>query len=117
MLAVKKIAKTQNQKSDEVRTIPDGSVGELEYYANYLNSGRENDIEKLDAEEDKIWSAKDELYIRTSKAGSIVRIYSTEGVLQKLHTITTAGESKIKLQKGIYAVSLNNNIGKIVRIE
>ena len=97
--------------------IPNRSVGELEYFANFLNSGRENDIQKQNAEEDKIWAAKDELYIRTSKTGSIVRIYSTEGVLLKLHTIITAGESKIKLPKGIYAVTLNNNAGKIVRIE
>ena len=97
--------------------IPNRSVGELEYFANFLNSGRENDIKKQNAEEDKIWAAKDELYIRTSKAGSIVRIYSTEGVLLKLHTIISAGESKIKLPKGIYAVTLNNNAGKIVRIE
>jgi conserved repeat domain/Listeria/Bacterioides repeat len=98
-------------------TIQNGSVGELEYFANFLNSGRENDIEKHDTQEDKIWAVKDELYIRTSKAGSIVRIFSTEGVLQKLHTIITVGESKIKLQKGIYAVTMNNNAGKIVRIE
>ena len=98
-------------------TIPNGSVGELEYYANYLNSGRDNDIQKHDTVEDKIWAINNELYIRTSKAGSIVWIYSTEGVLQKLHTIITAGESKIKLPKGIYAVSLNSNAGKIVRIE
>ena len=108
---------SNGEKPQRAVTISKGSIGELEYYANFLNSGREDDIQKQDVEEDKIWATKDELYIRTSKAGSIVRIYSTEGVLQKLHTIVTAGESKVKLSKGIYVVTLNNNAGQIVRIE
>ena len=108
---------SNGEEPQQAVTIPKGSTGELQYYANFLNSGRENDIQKQDIDEDKIWAVKDELYIRTSKTGSIVRIYSTEGVLQKLHTIITAGESKMKLSKGIYAVTLNNNPGQIVRIE
>ena len=91
-------------------------MGKLEFYANYLNSGRERDVEDRN-QEDKIWAANDELHIITSKAGSIVRIYSTEGVLLKIHTLVTSGESKIKLSKGIYVVTLNNNAGQMVRIE
>ena len=96
--------------------IPTGSMGKLEFYANYLNSGREDDLQKHERE-DNIWAVNDELHIRTSKAGSIVRVYTAEGVLQKLHTIVTTGESKIKLSKGIYVVTLNNNAGLKVRIE
>ena len=97
--------------------IPQGSKGELEYFANYLNSGRENEVKKDDLGEDRIWAVKDELFVRASKTGSVVRIYSTEGVLQKVHSIITTGESKIKLTKGIYVVSLNNEPGKTVYIE
>ena len=97
--------------------IASGSIGELTFYANFLHSGRENDIPNDDIKEDEIWSVKDELYIRTSKAGSIVRIYSTKGVLKKLKTIATAGKTTIKLPKGIYAVTINNTAGQIVSIE
>jgi len=47
----------------------------------------------------------------------VVRIYSTEGILHKIQTIVTAGETKIKLARGIYAVTLNNGIGQIIRVE
>ncbi|MDR2915623.1 MAG: FG-GAP-like repeat-containing protein [Tannerella sp.] len=97
--------------------IPNGSTGELEFYANFLRSGREEETRSQNPEEDRIWAAKDELYIRTSKTGSIVRVYSTEGVLQKQQTIRQAGETKMKLQRGIYVVTLDNGIGQIVRIE
>ena len=96
--------------------IPTGSTGGLEFYANYLNSGREDEVQKYEGE-DKIWAVNDELYIRTSKAGSLVKIYTTEGVLQKIQTIVTAGESKIKLTKGIYVITLNNNAGQIIKIK
>ena len=97
--------------------ISQGTTGELEYYANFLNSGRENEAKKDDLTEDKIWAAKDELFVRTSKAGSVIRIYSAEGVLQKVQTIVTAGETKIKLTGGIYFITLNNRPGQTVRIE
>ena len=108
---------SNGEDPQQVVSIPEGSLGKLEYYANYLNSGRENDIQKHNTEEDKIWAAKNELYIKTSKAGSIVRVYTIEGVLRVAHTVVTAGESKMKLPTGIYAVTLNNGIGHIVSIE
>jgi uncharacterized repeat protein (TIGR02543 family)/uncharacterized repeat protein (TIGR01451 family) len=97
-------------------TIPEGSTGELEFYANYLQGGRENLI-RQEAGPDKIWAANDELYVRTSKTGSIVRIYSTEGILTGLHTILSTGLTKIKLQRGIYIVTLNNGVAQKIIIE
>ena len=97
-------------------TIPKGSSGKLEFYANFLRSGREEEA-PLHPENDRIWAAKDELFIRTLKTGSIVRIYSTEGILQEQQTIRQAGETKRKLRRGIYVVTLDNGIGQIVRIE
>ncbi|MDR0700646.1 MAG: FG-GAP-like repeat-containing protein, partial [Tannerella sp.] len=88
-------------------TIPKGSTCELEFYANYLYSGCEEELQTK-TDPDKIWGEDDELFIRTSKTGSIVRIYSLEGVLTGLHTILSAGVTKIKLQRGIYIVTLNN---------
>ncbi|MDR1115205.1 MAG: hypothetical protein LBL33_03480, partial [Tannerella sp.] len=58
-----------------------------------------------------------ELYILTAKAGSIVRVYSPDGILHKLQTIVASGETRIKLQRGIYIVTLNNGVGQKVIIE
>lgn len=98
-------------------TIPTGSTGELELYANFLHSGREKESLSRNSEEDKIWAVNDELYIRTQKTESVVRVYSAEGILQKQQTIRQMGETKMKLQKGIYVITLNNNIGKKIIIE
>jgi uncharacterized repeat protein (TIGR02543 family) len=88
--------------------IPHGSTGERDYYANYLYSGREAVEAPASLSEDKIWSFEGELYVRTSKPGAIIRIYSTDGMLHKLQTALTAGETRIKLPPGIYIVTLNN---------
>jgi Listeria/Bacterioides repeat len=96
--------------------IQSGSTGELLYYANFLESGRENDTIEETVEDD-FWAYGNELYVRTSKPGSVVRIFSVEGVLLHIQTIVTAGETKIRLTTGLYAVTLNNGIGRIVRIE
>jgi uncharacterized repeat protein (TIGR02543 family)/uncharacterized repeat protein (TIGR01451 family) len=98
-------------------TILEGTTGELEFYANYLHSGREEKDISSAKKPDKIWSAKDELFIRTSTTGSIVRIYSPNGMLTGLHTILSSGVTKIKLQQGIYIVTLNNGIAQKVIIK
>ena len=64
--------------------------------------------------EDKVWAVDDALYIRTSKAGSIVRIYSLDGVLREQQTIVSPGVTTKKLSRGIYVVTVNNNIGRKV---
>jgi uncharacterized repeat protein (TIGR02543 family)/uncharacterized repeat protein (TIGR01451 family) len=97
-------------------TIPEGSTGTREYYANFLYSGRDDRLRRI-TEPDKVWGAGHELYVRTSKTGSIVRIYTLEGILQEQHTILINGVTGIKLQPGIYVVTLNNNAGRTIIIE
>jgi uncharacterized repeat protein (TIGR02543 family) len=97
--------------------IPRGSTGERDYYANYLYGGREKIEGQALVLEDRIWASGDELYVRTAKAGSIVRVYSPDGLLHKLQTIVAAGETRMKLQRGIYIVTLNNSVGRKVIIE
>ena len=78
----------------------------------------DEDVEPKSIEtEDKAWAVKDELFITTVNAGSIVRVYSTEGVLREQHTIVSAGTTSRKLSRGIYMVTINNNIGHKVRVE
>ena len=99
-------------------TIPAGSTGERVFYANYLYSGRDTNSEPAIREEgEKVWSAGNKLYIRTTKSGNILRIYSPEGVLRKQQTILQPGETTIKLQRGLYVITLNNSIGQKIRIE
>ncbi|MDR1223593.1 MAG: hypothetical protein LBL07_12060 [Tannerella sp.] len=98
-------------------TIPHGSTGERDYYANYLYSGREAVEAPTSASEDKIWSFEDGLYVRTMKAGSTVRVYSPDGILYRLQTVVAAGEMQIKLPQGIYIVTINNGASQKVMIE
>jgi uncharacterized repeat protein (TIGR02543 family)/uncharacterized repeat protein (TIGR01451 family) len=96
--------------------IPKGATGELEFYANYLYSGRE-DSDATPPPPDKVWSAKGELHIRTSKTGSVVKIYSTDGKLTGLHTLLSTGVTTISLQAGVYIVALNGDIVQKVIIK
>ena len=99
-------------------TIPTGSTGEKIYFANYLLSGRDEiDVQpQLTQSDDLVWVVKNELFVRTTRAGSILRIYSLEGVLQRQHTILQPGETKYKLANGLYIVTLNNTLGQKVMI-
>jgi uncharacterized repeat protein (TIGR02543 family) len=97
--------------------IETGSTGERDYYANYLYSDRESIGKQALVLEDKIWSFGDALYVRTVKAGGIIRIYSQGGMLHRVQTAVTAGETRIKLPHGIYIVTLNNGVGRKVVIE
>ena len=89
-----------------------GSTGKLEYYANFLLSGREETA--LDTSEDKVWAVDDKLYIKISKTGSIVRIYSLDGVLRELYTVLSPGVTIRKFSRGIYLITINNNVGQKV---
>jgi uncharacterized repeat protein (TIGR02543 family)/uncharacterized repeat protein (TIGR01451 family) len=96
-------------------SIPIGSTGERQYFANYLYSGRAEDTPSNDQDStDRIWAVKNELFVRTSKPGSILRVYSIEGVLLLQQILLQAGETKIKLPNGVYVVSLNNGVGRKV---
>ena len=96
-------------------SIPKGSTGERTFYANFLLSGRE--VAVPTDSDNKVWATADELHIRTSKPGSVVKVYSIDGALHTLHTIVSAGEATIKLPRGIYVVTLNGGVGQLVRIE
>ena len=97
-------------------TIPGGSTGSRIYYAHFLRSGREDTPPQETHDKDRIWAHKDELYIHTTHPGSIVRIFTPDGVLHKVHTLVSAGETKLKLQPGLYIVTLNNNAGNKIKI-
>jgi uncharacterized repeat protein (TIGR02543 family) len=97
-------------------TIPHGSVGERIYYANYLRSGRAVSTEPIALDGDRIWASKGELYVRTVKPGSVLRIYSAGGVLLRQQVLLQAGETKIKLPDGVYVGTLNNGLGQTVII-
>ena len=70
-----------------------------------------------EAVSDKAWTVEDELFITTTQAGSLIRIYSTEGVLMEQHTVVSLGTTSRKLSRGIYIVTINNDTGHKVRIE
>ena len=94
--------------------IPESSTGELTFFANFLHSGREDVEPYITEEKDKAWSVEDELYVRTNRANSIVKIYSLDGVLREQQTIVSPGVTTKKLPRGIYVVTVNNNIGQKV---
>jgi len=98
-----------------VVTIPQGSIGEREYFANYLLSGCED--ESILKEKDEIWSADNTLYVETVKKESVIRIYTTEGVLQRVYTAVNEGMSTFRLTRGIYVVTINNSVGTKVVIK
>jgi hypothetical protein len=97
--------------------------GHVELYANFQPEKSLNKNNRMEAvsnqptpEEDKIWAVENELFVRTSKQGGVVRIYSVDGILVKQQIILHEGETKIKLPEGVYVVTLNNSIGKKVFI-
>jgi uncharacterized repeat protein (TIGR02543 family) len=97
-------------------SIPKGSTGEKVYYANFALSGKEGDNVR-EASENKVWSADNNLYIQVAQKGSIARIYTTDGILQKQLTIVSDGATTTKLERGIYVVTINNGKGYKVIIE
>ena len=101
-----------------VVNIPAGSTGELVFFANFLYSKREDSDEHDDViKEDKVWTIKDDLYLKTHKPGSIVRIHTLNGILREQRTIVAPGVSTIKLLPGLYVVNINNGIAQKVRIQ
>ena len=97
--------------------ITNGSMGKLTFYANFLHSGREDVELEAAVDDDKVWAVKNDLYVRTSKAGSLVRIYSLDGLLREQLTVVSPGTTTKKLPRGIYVITINNGIGKKIRIE
>ena len=64
-----------------------------------------------------VWTNGSMLHVNSSKAGSIARIYSLNGVLCEQFTIVTPGTVTRKLPRGIYIVTINNDAVKKIRIE
>ena len=67
--------------------------------------------------DNKAWAVDDNLYIRTIKAGSIVRIYSLYGILREQFTVVSTGVTTRKFPRGIYVIIINNGIGQKIRVE
>jgi len=86
--------------------------GDVELHANF-----DLDEPETSVDDDKIFTFKDELFVRTSKTGSIIRIYSLDGMLREQLTIVSPGTITKKLSRGIYVVTINNNIGQKISIE
>jgi len=63
-----------------------------------------------------IWTSGSFLYVKTGTS-AIVRIYTASGVLYRQQTIMSQGITQIKLQRGVYIVTLNNGIGKKIVIK
>jgi uncharacterized repeat protein (TIGR02543 family) len=100
-------------------TIPRGSTGERNYYANYLHTGREEEAirEEERTETDRIWASGSEAFIRTSRPGSIARIYTPDGILREQRTLLSAGTAKIRLAPGVHIITLNNGPGQKIIIK
>jgi hypothetical protein len=63
--------------------------------------------------DDRVWSNGNSLYIR-SKEGSRVRIYTPDGILRRQFVIAVDGVTALRLERGIYIVTLNGREYKIV---
>ena len=90
--------------------------GDVELRASFVPieesiDSEEEVVAKTTETEDKVWSVKDELNVCTSKVGSIVRIYTMDGILYEQYTTTTSDVTTKKLPRGIYVVTINNGIG------
>jgi uncharacterized repeat protein (TIGR01451 family) len=95
--------------------------GSVELRANFVPTVKKSDEkiivqEKITENSDKVWSYDKDLYIRT-KIGKIARIYTTEGILQRQLDITADGTTTVRLEQGVYIVTLDGGAGWKVVIE
>ena len=96
--------------------------GNVELHASFvpveesLEDDEEIVVKSLETD-DKAWAVDDELFVRTNKPNSIVRIYSLDGVLRGQHTIIVPGITTKKLSRGIYVVTINSGLGVKILIE
>jgi hypothetical protein len=95
--------------------------GNVELRARFVPH-RTNPIERGIIEErvtdnsDKVWSNEKDLYIRTKK-NTIARIYTTDGILHRLFAIIDDGTTTVRLERGVYIVTLNGGVGYKVIVE
>jgi uncharacterized repeat protein (TIGR01451 family) len=98
--------------------------GDVELHANFvpdslfvdgLISEYVDDALPQPADDNRIYTVGDALFVHTSKVGGIVRVYSLDGVLLRQQTILSE-ETKTTLPSGIYIVTLNDGVGQKVKI-
>ena len=94
--------------------------GNVELFAVFkpIEDGVKEDVEPHAVETgNRVWAVENELFITTTKPGSILRIYTPDGVLREQHTIVASGTTSRIFPRGIYIVTINNDLGSKVRIE
>jgi hypothetical protein len=64
---------------------------------------------------DKVWASGSDLYIRT-RQGVVARIYSSDAILRQTFTIDRDGVTDVRLERGIYIVTLDGGTGYKVKI-
>jgi hypothetical protein len=92
----------------------------VELHASFIPEGEKPIDEIIDdplkETGDNVWANGGDLYIRTKK-GTIARIYSPDGILRREFTATEDGITTVRLDRGIYIVTLNGGAGYKVRVE
>ena len=108
---------SDNETPQLTVTVPLGTTGEQTYFAVFERSGSEVGNETVKSG-DAVWAAGSDSYMRIARAGSVVRIYNTEGTLYRQFTAVSEGTTvERNMPKGIYIVTINNEAGKKIRIE
>jgi hypothetical protein len=94
--------------------------GNVELRAHFAPVGKpaENGIgqEMVVDNSNKVWSYNRDIYIRTRK-GAFIRIYSTEGMLQRQLTIADDGITTVRMERGVYVVTVDDGWGWKVAVE
>jgi hypothetical protein len=95
--------------------------GNVELRADFIPEVKGNPEDKFIQEKvadnsDKVWSHDRDIYIRTRK-GATVRIYSAEGILHRQLTATADGATAVRMERGIYIVTIDHGTGWKVRVE
>jgi hypothetical protein len=93
--------------------------GNVELRANFIPANRDRYIGIVEEEQipeqpetDRVWAVGDMLYVTPAKAGSVLRIYTVEGVLREQHALVSAGTSTYRLPRGVYIVTVNGGGGR-----
>jgi uncharacterized repeat protein (TIGR01451 family) len=95
--------------------------GNVELRADFVPAGQkpvDNEIVEKPLEEtgDNVWANGRDLYIRTKK-GTAARICTLDGILHQQFTVTEDGTTTVRLNRGVYIVTLNGGAGYKVRVE
>ncbi|MDR1746413.1 MAG: DUF11 domain-containing protein, partial [Tannerella sp.] len=72
--------------------------------------------ERLPQSKSRIWSVNSEIFVHPASVPSVLRIYSTDGVLIRQQTILSKDVTAIKMPAGVYIANINSSIGTKVII-